>query len=190
MRHRTTSVLAGLLVLAAGCDRSKNSTGQPSQGLPPANVEPSPTGAQPPSPGGGSPHGDLGMPGDPAGPHGGMAPNPHGVATGDPDSTIAGSLDVAPALKDQVKPGDTVFLIAKAVAEGGAPIGVGKLEVKQLPQEFQLALSARPAGEVTVTAWLDRDGEALSHKPGDIKGEARTAVPATGMRLVLDTPVQ
>jgi hypothetical protein len=36
---------------------------------------------------------------------------------------------------------------------------------------------------------VDRDGEAMSRKPGDIEGSVRAKIPARGLKIVLDTPV-
>ena len=124
-------------------------------------------------------------------------PNPH-LAMNKlpplPSGEIVGQLELSEDLKDSVQPGDPIFLIARSAATGST-LAVARLEVpKQFPLAFRLSgenvmMAGRSlAGKVKVLARIDKDGEALSKKPGDITGEVEgiIEVPAKGVVLVLN----
>jgi hypothetical protein len=106
---------------------------------------------------------------------------------------------VAPALKDQVKTGDVIFLSARAVdPQTGetqrTPIAVDRIDVSALPIKFRLTsansmMGGELKGNVLITARVDRDKEAMTRQPGDIEGTAKATVPAGDLKIVLDTPV-
>jgi hypothetical protein len=169
--------------------------------------------------GGGDPHGGMGGMANPHGggdPHGGMGgmANPHGGgAMGggmqgttptpgplDPSTLLEGTLEVAPALAAKVKPGDVIFLSVKQVDEKGAimrmPLAVDRLEAPAaFPQVFALSnqnmmvAGGKIAGNIAITARVDRDGDAMTRVAGDIEGVLKTAPPQKGLKLVLDTEI-
>ena len=165
-----------VLVLAA-CDKSASApppnTQQATKGLPPIGQGPAPA-ATPATP---------------------AAPAP--AAGG---GTLEGTIVVAPALADQVKPGDTLFLVARAVDASGnvqrMPVAVDRAQVTSFPLAFKLSagnvmVAGTPfAGPMQLTARIDKDGEAMTREPGDIEGTVKVTVPQKGITITLDTPVK
>jgi hypothetical protein len=138
-----------------------------------------------------NPHGDMqGM----GGPHGGGAP-----ASFDPKMVLEGTIDVAPKLKAQVKPGDILFLSVKSVDAAGTPqripIAVDRADVSTFPLPFSVSgkqtmmPGTKFEGNVAVIVRVDRDGEAKTRAKGDIEGMVKATIPAKGLKIVLDTPV-
>ena len=146
-------------------------------------------------------------------PHGGAAAdNPHGgmptdgthggaAAAGapvDPTMVLAGTIDVAPALKAKVKPGDILFLKANGVGPDGdllrPPIAVDRAQVGAAwPIKFKLSgendvmMAGKFEGKVVVNARIDRDGDAMGGgQPGDIEGNVSATVPAKDLKIILD----
>ncbi len=164
-----------------------------------------------------NPHAGLDMSGDPSNPHAGLdmgdPSNPHagggtdvtklGLAAPDPDRAIdpshrvAGTIVVDAKLKDRMKPGTAVFLIAKRAGPDGAPSGpalaVEKLSWSSGAMPFELTdaqamvAGTELTGDVVVTARYDQDSDALSKEPGDVTGQVRVKVPADRVQLALDT---
>lgn len=106
---------------------------------------------------------------------------------------IEGRVELAPALKDKVRPEDTLFLFARA-GENGPPLAVMKARVSALPLTFVLddsmamtpdmALSKVP--EVVLVARVSKSGQP---KPaaGDLEGKlSGVKVGAKGVQLVVD----
>jgi hypothetical protein len=200
-------VVASILVVF-GCEKSPPSSGTeqgaPSglpQGEMPAATHPTPTPTPTPSD---DPHAGLGMDNPHGGgdPHAGMdmggtSPVPTNV---DPNMVLEGSIAVSPKLKDQVKPGDILFLSVKSVDEAGTPqripIAADRQDAATFPMPFKLTgantmmQGTKFEGDVLLTVRVDRDGEAMSRKPGDIEGSVRAKIPARGLKIVLDTPVR
>lgn len=103
------------------------------------------------------------------------------LAPVDPKSSVRGIIALSAALEDDVKPGDAVFLVARRA--GGPPgpasmLAVQKLTVGDFPMTF--TLSSRDAmipgtpfeGEVSITARVDKDGNAMTRRKGDVFGSA------------------
>jgi hypothetical protein len=189
-----------LAVVLVSCESGKATTSAPGQaprGLPPAEAVPAKAVDNP----------HAGMPGM-DNPHAGMPgmQNPHaegqaGAANVDPSMVLEGTIDVAPALKAQVKAGDLIFLSVKTRdPQTGEvqrfPLAVDRLDVASLPMPFSLsgANAMMPgtkfAGAVLLVARVDRDAEARTRTAGDIEGTLSATIPAKGMKLVLDTPVK
>jgi hypothetical protein len=194
------------VALAAGCQKNDHApagdpAGRAPQGLPGAQGagggDPTALGVHDPGTGMGGDNPHAGMGGD--NPHGGMqgmegmAPPPQDL---DPATLIEGVVDVSPALAAKVKPGDVIFLVAKAAGPDGQPAGpplaVEKLIVAdKLPQPFtlsnqnQMIQGAKLTGSVLVSARLDRDSEASSKNPGDLEGMLPVTPPAKGIKVVL-----
>ena len=106
---------------------------------------------------------------------------------------IEGRVELAAALKDKVRPEDTIFLFARA-GENGPPLAVMKARASALPLDFVLddslamtpdmALSKVP--EVVLVARISKSGQP---KPvaGDLEGKLMAVkVGAKGVKLVID----
>lgn len=215
---RMSSVRTGLALalLLTACDKASQPpapsgnaapTGLPTEGAPMAKGEPGGAAAA-----GGqamaNPHAGMDMGGGGADPHAGMdmggGESPHGsgapTAPVDPNQVLSGMIDVAPALKAQVKEGDILFLSVRSVGADGTvqrvPIAVDRVDVGKLPMPFELTQAnvmmqgLKFEGNVQITARLDRDGEATSREPGDVEGLLKATIPTKGLKLVLDTPIK
>jgi cytochrome c-type biogenesis protein CcmH len=111
--------------------------------------------------------------------------------------TIAGTVQVAPALAAKVSPADIIFVFARAASGPKMPLAVAKLEAKNLPGGFvlddsmamasELKLSSFP--EVVVGARLSKSGNATP-QPGDMESALQTVKPgASGVALVIEKMV-
>jgi hypothetical protein len=217
-RLRPVLPLASLVAafLVVGCDRSPPAGAQPApQGLPPldpkeaASASPGPGPGPAPAPAAGPGAGVPSAPGAgvPSGPmpqdavHRGLSPHGAGgpaapAAPEDPNAVLEGTIDVSPALRAEVKPGDIIFLSAKP-AEGAGnahPVAVDRIDVSGFPLRFRLTsanalMGGELKGAMVLVARVDRDGEAMTRQPGDIEGTAQATVPAQGIKIVLDTRV-
>jgi hypothetical protein len=115
----------------------------------------------------------------------------------DAKTVIAGQIKLADKVKDKVKTGDVIYLVARRPGEGGAPgavVAVRKLEAGSFPMSFQLdsrdAMMAgtQMQGPLVLTARVDKDGDAMTKNPGDVTGTLQLkSLPAAKAALVLDT---
>ncbi len=133
--------------------------------------------------------------------------NPHAGGTGTGSSPghgaspvpggggpITGKIELLPSLKDKVKPGAVVFLMARpASSPKAAPIAVAKIPAANFPIPFVLGEQNLMGGQwgepVNLSARLDQDGAAMSKTPGDLFGEcaANPVKPGqSGVKVVLD----
>ncbi|WP_165676397.1 c-type cytochrome biogenesis protein CcmI [Metapseudomonas otitidis] len=106
-------------------------------------------------------------------------------------------VDLAAALKDKVKPGDTVFIFARAAEGPPMPLAVKRLTVKDLPAEVvlsdadammpQLKISSFP--QVQLVARVSREGNA---KSGEWigRGPALSSATEDPQQLTIDSPDQ
>lgn len=110
-----------------------------------------------------------------------------------PGATIAGVLDIAPALKAKAAPGDVVFLFARPSA-GGPPVAAIRAAVGNLPLKFELsdAMAMNPDSRlsnfkaVELVARVAKSGD-VKGAAGDLEGGPATVkVGATGVKLVID----
>jgi len=110
-------------------------------------------------------------------------------------SPIRGRIDVAPDLAGSAADGSILFLIARSgAATGGPPLAVQRYQSPSFPLEFEIGPdqvmipSMRFEGEISLTARLDSDGNAMTRLPGDLQGSlAGTVSPGTeGAVLTLD----
>ena len=115
----------------------------------------------------------------------------------DPAQTIAGTIRLPAARKKDVKAGDTIFLIARRA--GGPPgpgsmLAVQRLTAGDFPMPF--TLSGRDAmvpgtpfeGLVSLTVRVDKDGDAITRRKGDVYGQANgVKVGTQNVPLSLDT---
>jgi hypothetical protein len=107
---------------------------------------------------------------------------------------ISGEIQVAPAVADKVKAGDTIFIIARNAATGTAVAVARVIAPDKFPVPFTLTGSHNMQGgsglfgKVKLQARVDKDGDAMTKNPGDVIGEVPNLVqvPATGVVLTLD----
>jgi len=97
---------------------------------------------------------------------------------------ISGRVSLAAAVKAKASPDDTVFIFARAVGGGKAPLAILRKQVKDLPLDFTLdnslamspAMSLSTAKEVQVGARVSKSGNAMP-QPGDLQGMSGTVKP-------------
>ena len=125
------------------------------------------------------------------------APGASTPAKGASGATIAGRVDIAPALASKVALSDTVFIFARAIDGPRMPLAVLRVPARELPKDFRLddsmgmapgaKLSAAQA--VVVEARVSKSGNALPQS-GDLAGKSVTVKPgASGVRVVIDSVV-
>lgn len=130
----------------------------------------------------------------------GQGPASAAAAPAAPGATLEGTILVLPELIHLVNPGDTLFLVARAVDANGnvqrMPVAVDRARVGQWPLPFKLSadnvmVAGTPfAGPMQLTARIDKDGEAMTREAGDIEGTVMVTVPQKGITITLDTPVK
>jgi cytochrome c-type biogenesis protein CcmH len=113
----------------------------------------------------------------------------------DAKQTIGGKIVLPAARKGDVKKGDTMFLIArKAGGMPGPPLAVQRLQAGDFPMAF--SLSSRDSmvpgvafeGEVSLTVRVDKDGDAMTRRKGDVFGQiAKARIGTQDLVLPLDT---
>lgn len=112
-------------------------------------------------------------------------------------ATIAGRVDLSPALASKVALTDTVFIFARAVEGSRMPLAVLRIPARELPKDFRLddsmgmapgvKLSAAPA--VIVEARISKSGNALP-QAGDLSGKSAPVKPgASGIKITIDQVV-
>lgn len=195
-----------VLLLAAACSKSKESSGLAPAGQWKAGGEPTEAAGLPPghptapsiggAPGGMPPgHPPIGDGAAIAGSPDMAPPDPNRPI--DPNRVVAGTISIATGLKDKVKPG-ALFVFAKAkdpsTGQGiGVPLAAEKLTFDGTPVNFVLSENnamvegTKFAGEVVVMARWDQDGDVMSKAPGDITGQAVATIPAKNVSVVLGT---
>lgn len=132
-------------------------------------------------------------PGQPGGPRG--APPLAQADTGNEAPPIEGRVEVAPELRDRVRPGATLFIVARGGQGGGPPLAVKRIPSPEFPLDFSVGpedrmIKAMPfAGPISLTARLDADGSATTREAGDLEGGAAEPVEpgAEGVLIRLDT---
>lgn len=111
---------------------------------------------------------------------------------------IGGKVSLDPALRDQVGPDDTVFVLVRAADGGKMPLAALRTTVRELPADFAFNDDAAmvPGGRrlsdyprLLVVARLSRSGEATP-RPGDYEGEAGPVAPGRGdVRVSIKRPL-
>ena len=118
------------------------------------------------------------------------APAPVAAASG-PALGVSGRVTLAPALAAQARPGDTVFVFARAAEGPRMPLAILRKQVKDLPLSFRLddSLAMSPSAKlsaypkVVVGARISRSGEAMP-QPGDLIGHSGVvALGASDLRI-------
>jgi cytochrome c-type biogenesis protein CcmH len=111
---------------------------------------------------------------------------------------VQGSVRLAPALAQQVQPGDTVFIFARAAEGPRMPLAILRHQVKDLPLEFklddstamapQMRLSLHP--KVVISARISKSGQAVP-TAGDLTGQsAPVANTARGVAIEINEVVK
>nr|WP_314357074.1 c-type cytochrome biogenesis protein CcmI [uncultured Achromobacter sp.] len=120
-----------------------------------------------------------------------------GNATATP-ARLSGTARIADALRDQVQPGDTVFILARPVTGSRMPLAITQWRVSDLPRVFVLddASAMSPdatlskASRVRVEIRVSRSGKAAA-QPGDLSGVLPDVdIRASDLELVADTVVR
>jgi cytochrome c-type biogenesis protein CcmH len=110
---------------------------------------------------------------------------------------VTGTVSVAPRLAAAVRPGDILYIFARASDGGRMPLAVVRASARELPLRFALDDSqsmspqARLSGAATlrVEARLSRSGDARP-RPGDLVGASAVVKPgAREVALVIDSVV-
>ncbi|MDO8906706.1 c-type cytochrome biogenesis protein CcmI [Hydrogenophaga sp.] len=107
---------------------------------------------------------------------------------------IQGRVEVAPALRDQLREGDTLYITARTPQGPRLPLAVLRMTASAKPTEFTLTdqqamsdqhkLSGEP--EVVVEARISRSGNALP-QGGDLSGRTQVVAHNTqGLRVLID----
>lgn len=105
------------------------------------------------------------------------APTPPKAGAAMAGTSISGRVDIAPALKAQLSPDDTLFVFARAPSGSRMPLAILRKKASELPLSFTLddSLAMSPAArlssapQVLIGARISKSGEALP-KPGDLQG--------------------
>jgi cytochrome c-type biogenesis protein CcmH len=90
---------------------------------------------------------------------------------------IAGQVTIAPALADQVRPTDVLFVIVRRPQGAPRPIAAKRIDNPTFPVFYEITNAdvmvqgAELRGMVDVVARLDRDGQAGPAQTGDLEGK-------------------
>lgn len=112
-------------------------------------------------------------------------------------ASVSGRVTLAPAIAAKAAPGDTLFILARAVNGPRIPLAVLRKQVSDLPFEFTLddALAMSPElklsgfPEVIVAARISKSGNAIAQS-GDLQGtSAPVKVGAKGLSITIDSVV-
>lgn len=110
---------------------------------------------------------------------------------------ISGRVEIAPALRERLQPGDTLFIVARTPQGPRLPLAVLRLPATTAPTEFTLgdehamAADHKLSGQaqVVVEARVSRTGNAMP-QAGDVVGRTSAiASTARGVRVVVDQVV-
>lgn len=122
------------------------------------------------------------------------APAPAAAGGG---GTIVGKITLADARKSNVAPTDAVYLVARRVPDHpgarGSLVAVKRFTASSFPIDFTLGSADMMfqngafEGELTLSARVDKDGDPMTRKKGDVFGTIdRVKVGATGVDVKLD----
>ncbi len=113
-------------------------------------------------------------------------------------SVLTGTVSLAPQLKANAAPDDTVFVFARAVDGPAMPLAIARTRVRDLPYRFQLddsmamtpALKLSAFPKVIVAARVSKSGTAAP-QPGDLQGlSAPVANDSNAVTVFIDTVVR
>ena len=111
---------------------------------------------------------------------------------------VRGKVRLSAKLKAQVKPGDTVYVFARAVEGPPMPLAAFKAQVSDLPLDFNLndsmsvvqGLKVSGYGRVVIGARISKRGE-VKPQAGDLFGQSKpVANDASGVDVVIDQVVR
>lgn len=115
-------------------------------------------------------------------------------ATASAGKAVSGEVSLSPALAAKAKPGDTVFVFARAAQGPRMPLAVLKLKVADLPRAFTLddsqamqpGMTISSVQQVVIGVRVSASGSA-SAQSGDLTGTSAPVAPgATGVKVVVD----
>jgi cytochrome c-type biogenesis protein CcmH len=92
------------------------------------------------------------------------------------EGVIAGQVLISPALADQVRATDVLFVIVRRPGGTPRPVAAKRIDNPTFPVAFEITNAdvmvqgSELRGMVDVVARLDRDGQAGPAQPGDIEG--------------------
>jgi cytochrome c-type biogenesis protein CcmH len=113
-------------------------------------------------------------------------------------ASIQGRVSLSAKLKGQVSPEDTVFIFARPVSGGRAPLAILRKQVKDLPLDFTLdeslamspTMSLATVGEAQVGARVSKSGNAMP-QAGDLQGiAAAVKVGSKGLAIEINEVVK
>lgn len=111
---------------------------------------------------------------------------------------VAGVVELDPKLRASMKPGDTLFIFARALNGPKMPVAMLRAKASELPLPFALDDSMAMApqfklsnvGQVVVGARISKSGDALA-RPGDLEGLSMpVAAGADNVRIIINSVVQ
>lgn len=111
---------------------------------------------------------------------------------------VSGRVELSPALRAQTTPGETVFILARAVHGSRMPLAVRRARVADLPLDFMLddsqAMSPdnkiSSAQELRIEVRVSKSGQAMPGR-GDLTGSSAAVKPGTkGIRVVINQVVE
>ena len=174
-------MIIGLAAQAAACSTGVAAPPRPA-GLPPLATAPAaaaPTG-QP-------------LPGPSTDPSDGVEVVPDAPAPGE---TISGKILLPRSRKAQVAQGDTIFIAVRRLGAEpgpGALVAAQRLQARDFPLPFTLSgrdsmIPGIPfAGKVSISVRVDKDGDPLTRRRGDVQGRIENvAVGTQGVVIALD----
>jgi hypothetical protein len=115
----------------------------------------------------------------------------------DPNATIIGQIVLPAAQRAHVAASDTIFLVARRIADNptarGSLVAVKKLSAAKFPIAFTLSAADMPfqngafEGDLMLSVRVDKDGDPMTRKKGDVFGTLpKVHVGARGVKLALD----
>lgn len=118
-------------------------------------------------------------------------------AEGSAGPTITGTITLAPSRKGDVTPNDVVYLAARRIADNptarGSLVAVKRFSASSFPIEFTLGAgdmmfkNGAFEGELTLSARVDKDGDPMTRRKGDVFGTVdRVKVGTAGVTIPLD----
>ncbi len=116
-----------------------------------------------------------------------------GTAGGEGIRQVSGTVTLEDGLRGQVKPGDTVFVFARAPQGPPMPLAILRTQVKDLPLEFTLddsnaispSMTLSRFSRVEVVARVSRSGDAMP-RSGDLQGSSGVVGAGDKVRIVID----
>lgn len=108
-------------------------------------------------------------------------------------ASVSGTIDITPELFARLRGSETLYVMARRSA-GGPPVAVKRFRGLRFPMAYTLteadqAVQGPPfAGEVTIVARIDLDGNASVPQAGDMEGIIpRVVIGDSGADVVIDT---